>query len=351
MIDLRLQRPALYALAAAALFGASTPFAKHLLDSLSSLQLAGLLYLGSGIGLTALWSGLRLARVRRETALTGRDLPWLAGATLAGGVAAPWLLLEGLRGMPAAGASLLLNLEGVLTALLALVVFREAIGARVWAGCGLMLAGALVLGGTPGAVLGLSPAALLVLAACALWALDNTLTRQISAADPVVIAGTKGWVAGSVSMALASAGGAGLPPLPAASGALVVGAFGYGASLVLYVLALRHLGAARAAAHFGTAPFIGALLAVPLLGEAFDARLGAGFALMLAASWAVLGERHAHTHVHEAMEHSHRHVHDAHHQHAHRGDEGPEPHAHPHRHAPLTHTHAHLPDLHHRHRH
>jgi hypothetical protein len=135
------------------------------------------------------------------------------------------------------------------------------------------------------------------------------------------------------------------------AGALAVGAIGYGASLVLYVLALRHLGAARTAAHFGTAPFFGAALAVVVLNEPLSATLLAAFALTALGTWFALTERHGHLHEHEALEHEHRHVHDEHHQHAHRGDEGPEPHAHVHRHAPLCHRHAHFPDLHHRHRH
>jgi drug/metabolite transporter (DMT)-like permease len=192
--------------------------------------------------------------------------------------------------------------------------------------------------------------ALAIVAACLLWGLDNNLTARISLADPFAIAIWKGLVAGGVNTAL---GLALAPALPAMSwaGALAVGAIGYGASLVLYVLALRHLGAARTAAHFGTAPFFGAVLAVLLLNEPLSASLLAAFALTAAGTWLALTERHGHVHEHEALEHEHRHIHDDHHQHEHRGDEGPEPHAHVHRHAPLRHRHAHFPDLHHRHRH
>jgi ABC-type Zn2+ transport system substrate-binding protein/surface adhesin len=144
-----------------------------------------------------------------------------------------------------------------------------------------------------------------------------------------------------------------VPSVPGAAwlAALAVGALGYGASLVLYVLALRHLGAARTAAHFGTAPFFGAGLAVAFLGEPLTGALAAAFALTAAGTWLVLTERHRHEHEHQATEHEHRHVHDSHHQHPHRGDEGPEPHSHRHSHVPMLHRHAHFPDLHHRHRH
>jgi drug/metabolite transporter (DMT)-like permease len=234
--------------------------------------------------------------------------------------------------------------------LLAAAFFREAVAPRVWVAALLILLATGILAWAPDLALPVSLHALAVLAACLLWALDNNLTARIALADPFAIAMWKGLAAGGVNTLL---GLALAPSAPAVSwaAALAVGAIGYGASLVLYVLAQRHLGAARTAAHFGTAPFFGAALAIALLGEPLTGVLVAGFALTAAATWLTLSEQHSHEHTHEAMEHDHRHVHDEHHQHAHRGDEGPEPHAHPHRHAPLRHGHAHFPDLHHRHRH
>ena len=351
MIDLSTQRYALLALAAAALFGASTPLAKLLQAGVSPGMLAGLLYLGSGAGLALVQMAHRLGRRTSETPLQADDYPALVGAVLCGGVAAPLLLMWGLAGASASGVSLLLNLEGVLTALLAAVVFKEAIGRRIWFAAGLMLAASLLLGYAPQAGFDLSLRTLAVGAACALWALDNNLTRRIAAADPVRIAMIKGLAAGSVNVAAALALGARMPQALPLAGSLLLGWLGYGVSLVLYILALRHLGSARAAAHFSTAPFIGAALAITLLGEPLSAGFVAAFLLMAAATWLALTERHGHEHVHEPLAHSHIHVHDAHHQHAHRGDEGPAPHSHPHRHAPLAHSHAHLPDLHHRHPH
>jgi drug/metabolite transporter (DMT)-like permease len=351
MIDLSTQRYALLALLAAALFGASTPLAKLLQADVAPALLAGLLYLGSGAGLALVKMQQRLSGRAAEPPLQGADYPWLAGAVLCGGVAAPVLLMWGLSGSSASGTALLLNLEGIATALIAAVVFREAVGARVWLGACLMLAAGLVLGYEPQARFGLSLHALAVAAACALWALDNNLTRRISAADPVSIAMIKGLAAGSVNLVAALAYGAALPGARPLAFALVLGWLGYGISLVLYIRALRHLGSARVASHFSTAPFIGAALAIALLGEAVTAGFVAAFLLMLAATWLVLTEQHAHTHHHEYLRHEHLHTHDAHHQHAHRGGEGPEPHSHPHAHAAHTHAHAHLPDLHHRHTH
>ena len=350
-IDLNVQRYAFPALAAAALFGASTPLAKLLLEEVSPVVLAGLLYLGSGMGFAL----QRLARGQherlREAPLAARDWGWLAGAILVGGVVAPVLLLWGLSGSGAAETALLLNFEAVITALVAAALFREAVGARIWLAALAMLAGGCVLAYDPATAVAFSPYSLAVVGACVGWAIDNNLTRRVAGADPVAIAMTKGIAAGSFNLGLGLALGGSFPAPGAAAGALALGFAGYGVSLVLFIYALRHLGAARTSAHFSTAPFIGAALAVPLLGEPVTASLVAAAALMAVATWLVLTERHAHEHAHERMAHDHRHVHDEHHQHAHRGDEGPEPHSHAHVHEPMRHAHPHVPDLHHRHRH
>lgn len=351
MIDLPRQRYAFLALAAAALFGASTPFAKLLLGDISPVLLAGLLYLGSGIGLALFRLAQGSSGRPREAPLGARDWAWLAGAILAGGVAAPVLLLWGLSKSSAAETALLLNFEAVITALAAALLFREAVGGRVWAAALVMLGAGFVLAYDPASPLGFSPYSLAIVGACLGWAIDNNLTRKVAGADPVTIAMAKGITAGSFNLALGLALGGVFPAAGGAAGALALGFLGYGVSLVFFIYALRHLGAARTAAHFSTAPFIGAALAVPLLGEPVTAGLITAAVLMALATWLVLTELHAHEHAHERMAHSHRHVHDAHHQHAHRGDEGPEPHVHEHVHEPVQHAHPHLPDLHHRHRH
>lgn len=357
MINLSLQRPALFALLAAALFGASPPLAKLLVGELSPMVLAGLLYLGSGLGLCAVWVGRALHGGTRtvpggEAPLQRGDYPWLAGAIVSGGVLAPVLLMWGLSGSDAASASLLLSAEGVMTTVLAVVFFREAVGGRVWLACLVMLAGGVLLSRGADGGWGFSPHAAAVLAACVMWGLDNNLTRHISSGDAVVIAMIKGLTAGSINLVLGLAFGGSLPPWWPVAAALALGAVSYGASLVLYVLALRHLGSSRTAAHFGTAPFIGAGLSVLLLGEPFTVMLLVAVALMAVATWLVLSERHAHEHGHAVLVHVHEHVHDEHHRHAHgeeAGDDGP--HIHKHSHAPLLHSHAHLPDIHHRHGH
>ncbi|MGE5270348.1 MAG: EamA family transporter [Thiohalocapsa sp.] len=345
------------ALLSAALFGISTPLAKLLLGGgLSPWLLAGLLYLGSGAGLLAVrlvgrWHGGMAA----EAPLRRSDLPCLALVVLSGGVAGPLLRMIGLATTPAAAASLLLNLEGLATMAIAWLMFRENVDRRLLLGAAAILAGAAVLSwpGAGGAIGGgLGWGAVAIAAACAAWGLDNNLTRQLSTADPVEIALVKGLAAGAVNLVLALALGARLPAPATIAAAGVIGFIGYGVSLVLFVIGLRHLGAARTGAYFSTAPFIGAVLSLVLLGERLSLGLVVAGILMAIGLYLHLAERHQHEHAHEALDHEHRHVHDMHHRHAHApGDPSDEPHTHRHRHAGLVHTHPHYPDLHHRHRH
>ena len=339
------------ALLSAVLFGASTPLAKVMLRSVDPGALAGLLYLGAGLGLAAihlLRKALGFPAI--EAPLRRSDLPWLAAIVTAGGILGPLLLMFGLARTDAAGASLLLNLEGLATMGIAWLVFHENVDRRLLLGAFAILAGAALLSWQGRA--SLDWGAVLIGAACVSWGIDNNLTRKLSSADPVQIAMFKGLIAGTVNLALALVQGARLPDTGILLGAGLVGFFGYGVSLALFVLALRYLGTARTGAYFSLAPFIGAFLSLMLLGEHLTFRLLTAGALMVIGLWLHLTERHEHEHSHEAIEHEHRHAHDEHHQHTHRPDDPPgEPHSHWHRHKPLTHRHPHYPDLHHRHRH
>lgn len=346
-------RGVISALLAAMLFGASTPLAKLLLGEITPLLLASVLYLGSGIGLLV-WLALRrfLQRAPAATSLTASDYLWLAAAVAAGGVIAPVLLVFGLVRTDAAAASLMLNLEGALTAAIAWLAFRENVDRRVFLGMAIIVAGGVLLSWQEvpraGGVAGL----LLIAAACLAWAIDNNLTRRVSGGDAATIATAKGLVAGTVNLALALGLGAELPPLTPLAAAGLVGFLGYGVSLVLFIIALRHLGAARTGAYFSVAPFFGAALAIAVLGEETTMLFWVAGALMALGVWLHVSERHEHEHTHEPTEHSHPHTHDAHHQHAHEaGWDGQEPHTHSHRHARLVHSHPHYPDLHHRHGH
>jgi drug/metabolite transporter (DMT)-like permease len=339
------------ALVSAVLFGATTPIAKELLTGVSPLMVAGLLYLGSGVGVSLVW--LAQGGGRSPIGLPRTDWIWLAAATFAGGIVAPVLLMTGLRRLDAATSSLLLNLETVFTALLAWIAFKEATGPRMVTGFLAIVAGGALLAwpsraSSPASILG----SCLVAAACVAWALDNNLTRKVSGADARIIAVAKGLTAGSVNTALAFALGDKLPGPSHVIAILLLGFVGYGLSLVLFVVALRHLGSARTGAYFATAPFVGTAIAIALFGQPVTLIFWAAAALMAFGVWLHLTERHEHEHRHEPLTHDHLHVHDAHHQHSHDAAwSGEEPHSHEHRHAPLLHRHPHYPDIHHRHGH
>jgi len=174
--------------------------------------------------------------------------------------------------------------------------------------------------------------------------------RRASNADARVLSCIKGLAAGSTNLAIALAVGAPWPTTIKALSAATLGLFSYGVSFMLFVVALRELGAARTGAYYSTAPFFGAALAIALLHEPITFQLIVAAPLMAIGVWLHLTERHSHKHAHTALHHSHRHVHDEHHQHDHAaGEDAPEPHTHEHEHMPLVHEHPHAPDLHHRH--
>ena len=346
------RRAILYALLSAALFGASTPLAKALVREVSPLMLAGLLYLGSGLGLAA-WIGMRrLAGASRALRLNAADWPWLVAAVVCGGIAGPALLMYGLVRAPASTASLLLNLEAVFTALIAWSVFRESVDQRIFLGMAAIVAGGAVLSWSEAPTTHGMAGALLIAGACLCWALDNNFTRRVSGGDAVTLAAAKGLVAGCVNFALATAQGASLPAAAPGAAAAALGFVGYGISLVLFILALRDLGTARTGAYFSVAPFFGAALALLLLGEQATVFFWIAAALMALGVWLHISERHEHEHAHEPLVHAHEHVHDEHHRHAH-GPAGHAsgPHSHEHRHSAMRHRHPHYPDLHHRHGH
>jgi drug/metabolite transporter (DMT)-like permease len=333
--------PVLWCLAAAALFGASTPASKALLGPTGPLGLAGLLYLGAALAVApAAFRG----GWRRSDAANRRRL---AGAVLFGGVVGPVLMLWGLRQAPASSVALWLNLETVATALLGAFVFREHLHARGWIAAALVCGASVALAAPSGFAAG--PAAGLVALACVAWGLDNNLTALIDGFTPAQTTFVKGAVAGAFNLALGLSIEGAPAGVPAALG---VGALGYGVSLVLYVAGAQQLGATRAQMAFSTAPFWGVATAWIAFGEPVQAvQVGAGVA-MAAALALVQSERHAHGHHHEAVAHTHWHRHgDGHHEHGH-----PRPppfgwHVHAHTHGAVTHAHPHRPDLHHRHDH
>ena len=346
-------RPALPALAAALLFGASTPLAKLLVGNVPPLLLAGLLYLGSGLGLglVLLVRRARDAELAQDMRIPTAEVPWLLGAIFFGGVVGPALLMWGLTRTDGATASLLLNVEGVFTAVLAWLVFKENADRQIVLGMVAIVAGGVLLAWEPGGA-SLSGGALLIVGACMAWAVDNNLTRKVSTNDAMLVACLKGLLAGACNTGLALAFGASLPSAKAVGGSMLVGFLGYGMSLTLFVVGLRTLGTARTGAYFSVAPLFGVVISLALWPQLPSALFWAAAALMVAGVWLHIRERHEHEHTHVPLDHAHRHAHDEHHQHEHDFEwDGKEPHVHPHRHEVLTHKHPHYPDIHHRHEH
>ena len=341
----------LIGLAAAILFGLSAPVSKALLDHVGPQMLAGLLYLGAFLAIGPA-ARLRPGR-RREAPLRRADVPRVAVVVVTGGVIAPVLLMLGLQRTSGIAGSLALNMEGPLTLLVGVLIFREYLGRRSWLGSILIFGGAALLGieGSNGGLdlLGLA----FILLACGGWAIDNNVTQTLTTRDPFAIVTVKTSVAAVVNIGLALLISGGVVPVAfAAVGALALGAVAYGVSVLLDAYALRLLGAARESAIFATAPFAGALLAVPLLGDHWgvtDLVAAVGMAVGVVT---LVGDHHSHRHTHEPLDHEHQHVHDAHHQHEHPADTDPrEPHSHPHHHDRLVHAHPHVSDAHHRHKH
>lgn len=337
--------PVLWCLLAAALFGASTPAAKVLTGAVGPFLLSGILYLGAA-GAVCPWA----LRGERPVSVDRRNQLRLAGAVAFGGVLGPVCLLTGLGAANAGSVSLWLNLETVATAVLGRLFFKEQLALRTWTAVALVVCASAVLGsGTPqgGAAVGW------VALACLAWGLDNNLTSLIDAYSPAQITFAKGAVAGAVNLGLGLwLEPSSLAPWTVGMG-LLVGALGYGASLLLYVAGAQHLGATRSQLLFSTAPLWGLLLAWLALGEAVLLAQLAAAPLMGLALWLWHREHHAHPHVHVPTTHRHWHRHDdGHHQHDHESAVAPGSwHSHEHSHEAIEHMHAHRPDLHHRHLH
>lgn len=281
-------RPYVLAFAAAAFFGASFPLSKLLLRDLGPIGLAGLLYLSSGVGLGG-WRLLR--RDPREVPLGKSDLGWLAGVVLSGGIAGPLLLLLGLSRTSAHVSALLANTETIFTVALAIIFFGDSLRRREALGIGAIVIGATLVawaGARQGGALSWQ-GPLLLLGAGLAWGLDNNFSQRISAKDPIQIAAVKGIAAGGVNLGLAALT-EGLPRLSSAAlgSAFGVGVVCYGLSIVLFLTALRRVGAARTSALFATAPAFAMALSWAFLREIPGPLTAAGALLMIPGAWLLI---------------------------------------------------------------
>jgi drug/metabolite transporter (DMT)-like permease len=345
------KKPFIYIIVSAALFGLSSPVAKLLLRDIEPVVLAGLLYLGAftGLFLYSMLTGRGIIPAEAER-LRKKDLPWLLGAVIAGGAIAPVCQMLGLNRISGFSVSLLLNLEGVSTVVIAVLIFKENAGRRLWLALLCMTAAGVLLSWSPEQGRFNVAGPLLILLAVVCWGIDNNLTRQISERSPFQITCLKGLVGGGVSLAAALLLGLKIPWGLSLLYALLLGALSYGLSLVFFIKALKGLGSSRTGAFFSMGPFIGALASLFILKEGLGWAMLPAFLLMVSGVWLVVSEKHMHFHTHPAVTHTHVHRHDdLHHLHKHAGviAEG----VHEHSHAELTHSHTHWPDSQHRHLH
>lgn len=343
--------PIIQAILAAALFGMSAPFSKLLLLKISPLFLSALLYLGAGIGMLFIDIAKRISKTKRiEARLTKGELPYVISMIVLD-IMAPISLMVGLTMTNAANASLLNNFEIAATSVIALIVFKETIGKRLWLSISLITVSSVILTLDDFSSFSFSIGSVFVLLACLCWGLENNCTRKLSIKDPLQVVIIKGFGSGIGALVIAAfandlSGDADFILL-----SLLLGFFAYGMSIFFYVSSQRSLGAARTSTYYAVAPFIGVGISLIVFNEPINANFMAALVIMLIGTYFAAVEKHAHRHYHENMEHEHRHNHsDGHHNHSHQmlveGD-----HSHPHVHDVIVHNHSHTPDMHHAHLH
>lgn len=342
--------PILYAILAAICYGISVPAAKILLNDMPPIFMASMLYLGAGVGMMIL-SLFRRKQVReKEARITKKELPHTV-AMVALDIAAPILLMFGLSMTTAATASLLGNFEIAATTTIALIVFHEAVGKRMWLAVAFITIASMILSVDDFGSLQFSLGAVFVLLGCICWGLENNCTRMISLKNPMQIVVIKGIGSGIGSLLIAAFIGGISTNIVYIVFALLLGFVAYGLSIYFYILAQRSLGAARTSAFYAIAPFVGVGLSFVQFGESLTLSFIIALVVMIAGASLAAFERHKHTHSHELLEHEHRHNHsDGHHNHIHEPPVIGE-HSHVHSHELMMHSHEHTPDLHHIHSH
>ncbi|MBE0449691.1 MAG: DMT family transporter [Clostridia bacterium] len=339
------------AILAAALYGISAPVSKLLLAELSPTLMAALLYLGAGAGML----GVNLVnqlfkRERMEAKMTKKELPFIIGMVVLD-IIAPIFLMTGLLLTTSSNASLLNNFEIVATSMIALFIFKESIGKRMWVAIGLITLSSIILSVQDFSSLSFSIGSVFVLLACISWGFENNCTRMLSMKDPLQIVVIKGFGSGVGALIIALFLKETSGPILYMLIALLLGFVAYGLSIYFYIKAQRELGAARTSAYYAAAPFIGVVVSWIFLREGITGSFGVALVIMLLGSYYAVTEDHQHDHVHHEEVHEHKHNHmDGHHNHTHDYDVIGE-HSHEHLHTKKIHKHEHTPDLHHRHSH
>jgi len=342
--------PILLAILAAACYGVSSPLSELLLKELSPVFMAALLYLGAGLGMLAVKAVTNMKKQeKKEARITKKEFPFVLGMIVLD-IAAPILLMLGLTMTNSATVSLLNNFEIVATSVIALAIFRETIGRRLWIAITLITLSSILLSAYDLGNLSFSIGVVFTLLACVCWGFENNCTRMLSLKDPLQIVIIKGLGSGTGAMLLAVATKTLSANMLYILFALLLGFLAYGLSIYFYILAQRELGAARTSAYYAIAPFIGVGLSFVIFRQGITSSFVLALAVMILGTYFAAFEKHKHVHHHTQIVHEHRHNHtDGHHNHSH--DYPVTEHSHSHTHETLTHEHPHTPDMHHTHPH
>ena len=342
--------PILLAILAAACYGVSSPLSELLLKELSPVFMAALLYLGAGLGMLAVKAVTNMKKQeKKEARITKKEFPFVLGMIVLD-IAAPILLMLGLTMTNSATVSLLNNFEIVATSVIALAIFKETIGRRLWIAIILITLSSILLSAYDLGNLSFSIGAVFTLLACVCWGFENNCTRMLSLKDPLQIVIIKGLGSGTGAMLIVAATKTLSANMLYILFALLLGFLAYGLSIYFYILAQRELGAARTSAYYAIAPFIGVGLSFVIFRQGITSSFVLALAVMILGTYFAAFEKHKHVHHHTQIEHEHRHNHtDGHHNHSH--DYPVTEHSHSHTHEALTHEHPHTPDMHHTHPH
>lgn len=336
---------------AAALFGMSAPIAKLLLSEIPPLMMSSLVYLGAGFGMLIVDLTRVIAKTKHpEARLAKNELPFILAMIILD-IAAPISLMLGLTMTTAANAALLSNFEIVATSVIALIVFKEAVGKRLWLSIALITIASIILSTNDIFSFSFSLGSIFVILSGVFWGFENNCTRKLSIKDPLQVVIIKGLGSGTGALVIAAYANELVWNFRLILPALLLGFFAYGLSIFLYVTAQRSLGAARTSAYYAISPFIGVLLSFFLFDEPITTAFIAASIFMVIGTYFTVAEKHGHQHIHRLLEHEHRHNHsEIHHNHSHE-DNSKKEHSHLHVHIEMIHSHEHTPDIHHRHQH
>ena len=273
------------AILAASLYAINSPLSKVLLNYIPPTLMAGLLYLGAGLGMLIIAAIRKIKKTEtQESKLTVAELPYTIAMILLD-IAAPICLLIGLNSTTAANAALLNNFEIVATAMIALFVFKEKISSRLGLGIFFVTISCAILSFEDFSSLQFSFGSLFILLAAVCWGFENNCTRKISSKDPLQIVLLKGAFSGIGSVIIGLCIGERLTSLWSIVAVLCIGLVAYGLSIYFYVYAQRLLGAARTSAYYAVAPFIAVALSLIIFKEIPGISYFVALAFMAIGAW------------------------------------------------------------------